>query len=735
MSLANYLNNDKIITTEQISLTQEPNDFDDGARISDTIVYMGNATYLKTLTQVIAPNQQFTPLFFDPSGLSPPLADYLNVRPSVDLFNFQQLANITYKVFVNSHSSFNFSYRLSVYDASLIKVLNYEAITYDPSNNAKDPPVIDGINFYGYSVILPTNAVYAFLEVKNNTTGSIEFQFDIGNSQLENAVDNSIQSGLLGSRASTNIFSSDYYVAVRDASGVERDITILEAEVAQLQTDVSALTIDVSQNTASIIDISNEVDLKVNRSGDTMTGALTLDFPSSGFPNGFALTYPPPPLLTDVRSVSLTDGGLSFNNTNGNTVGQIQIFNNQMNLFAGSGISFLTNTLTDPISFNSRRISSVGDPNANTDATTKQYVDGLTQANTNAIATKLPLSGGTMTGSINLNGTNRITNSANPVAIGDLTNKAYVDNADTTLSNAIQSKLALPANSASQQNIVAIEGTTNISKFYRFRHGGSNPDGDAGLMFSDFDSQTYRLIPSGGKLNILGKPTFNNTSYDYGENLFSLDVCGNLEIAGKVSASTPTANTDLTTKAYVDNAISSIPTTTPLTNVIYNQLDGVGFSPNIDITVDLGDEYDINGNELTMDFFIKSDNTGASSVELKIEYYDGNDTTLKTLLTETLTKVSGKSFFPYMKLEKVSFPTSNPTYNSSTPRTFTLSLNTISGSGFFNIAYRVQNTKIKKSQDNVGNLYPNNINFFNSVFNIGATPIKPYLLSVFDVNP
>lgn len=433
MSLANYLDAQKVITADQIILTQEPNDFDDGARISDTVVYLGNATYSLSpaTTTIIGPNADWTPLFFDASGLNPPFVDYLNIRPQVDLFNFQQLANMTYKVFVNSQSSFDFSYRIAVYDASLNFIQAYDAINYDPSNNTRDPPKIDGITLQGWSVQIPRTAFYAFMEVKNNTTGSIEFQFDLGNSNLENAIDNSVENNLLGSRPSTNIFTSDYYVSIRDASGVEKDLATLEAEVAALQA-----TTATQQN--EITDISNNY---LPLTGGTMTGTLEI----TGV-NSYLIA----------EHISAVDDYIIVNNggrlTNNNEIFYIESgdtvnFPNQPIIRFSewdSGVKVIdidtANKIldTDAVAIKTANYSNL-DTQVKANQTQITTNTSNISANTSAIASKLSLTGGTMTGSINLGGTNRITNSAAPVGVADLTNKQYVDNAVATASGSIPS--------------------------------------------------------------------------------------------------------------------------------------------------------------------------------------------------------------------------------------------------------------------------------------------------------
>jgi hypothetical protein len=76
-------------------------------------------------------------------------------------------------------------------------------------------------------------------------------------------------------------------------------------------------------------------------------------------------------------------------------------------------------TMSGAIAMGTSKITGLGTPTAGTDATTKTYVDGVGDA-------KLALAGGTMTGNIVM-GANKVTSTATPTADDDLTRKAYVD--------------------------------------------------------------------------------------------------------------------------------------------------------------------------------------------------------------------------------------------------------------------------------------------------------------------
>jgi len=76
-------------------------------------------------------------------------------------------------------------------------------------------------------------------------------------------------------------------------------------------------------------------------------------------------------------------------------------------------------TMSGAIAMGTSKITGLGTPTAGTDATTKTYVDGVGDA-------KLALAGGTMTGNIVM-GANKVTSTATPTANDDLTRKAYVD--------------------------------------------------------------------------------------------------------------------------------------------------------------------------------------------------------------------------------------------------------------------------------------------------------------------
>ena len=89
---------------------------------------------------------------------------------------------------------------------------------------------------------------------------------------------------------------------------------------------------------------------------------------------------------------------------------------------------------TGTVDVSTSRITSVTDPTGAQDAATKNYVDSANSTQDTAIAAKLPLAGGTMTGAIAM-GTSKITGVGDPTAAQDAATKNYVDT--TTTANPI----------------------------------------------------------------------------------------------------------------------------------------------------------------------------------------------------------------------------------------------------------------------------------------------------------
>ena len=81
---------------------------------------------------------------------------------------------------------------------------------------------------------------------------------------------------------------------------------------------------------------------------------------------------------------------------------------------------------TGTVDVSTSRITSVTDPTGAQDAATKNYVDTANSTQDTAIAAKLPLAGGTMTGAIAM-GTSKITGLGEPTDAQDAATKNYVD--------------------------------------------------------------------------------------------------------------------------------------------------------------------------------------------------------------------------------------------------------------------------------------------------------------------
>ena len=426
MSLANYLTTDnKIFFTDQTLITREPADLDDAARISDTLLYVGTATFPIPTTQVIsATDTAYTPLFLDPSA-NP--SDPLIIRTPVDIFNWEQLAFINYGIDVVANSMPKFNIRFALYDDSFNRVSAYDPITYDPSLNFSDPPSLTGFELVGYSVQVPENVRYGVVEIQNILgQGAGEFRFGYGQSQLENALETSQK--FFPSRQPYNIFTVNYRLNIRDISGVERDLSILEAEVAALQADVSGLDISVNAIEGQISVIDSSINL--------------LDASFSFIESQIAVTDASLASLTsevnDLSANAVRQGGgnITGNYTfiNGVKVTQDLIIDgaissNFLNNLLNAKLSLAGGTMASggaaDINMNGSRVTGLNNPALPQDAATKSYVDTTV---TGISGEFLRLSGGTMSGALSM-GTSKITGLGTPTDNADAATKLYVDNA------------------------------------------------------------------------------------------------------------------------------------------------------------------------------------------------------------------------------------------------------------------------------------------------------------------
>ena len=187
-------------------------------------------------------------------------------------------------------------------------------------------------------------------------------------------------------------------------------------------------------------------------------------------------------------------------------------------------------TMIGNLSMNNNKIINLGSPTSNTDASTKKYVDDKVSAIPSPdLSDYLEKDGSVaMTGNLNM-GNNTIFNLRTPTVSGHAATKKYVDESIPDTSIFIK-----------KDGSVAMTGDFNASghKILNLRTPTSNTE-----------AATKKYVDD----NISSPPDLS----DYLEKDGSVKMTGNLDMGNNkiISVDAPTANTDASTKKYVDDSI------------------------------------------------------------------------------------------------------------------------------------------------------------------------------------
>jgi hypothetical protein len=254
------------------------------------------------------------------------------------------------------------------------------------------------------------------------------------------------------------------------ASAVPTTSDLVQGELAVNLADKRIFTED---HTTTIVELGTNPST-ITTATATVTGTLTANgtFASSnavltgGTVNGIVIGGSTPQAITGTTVTASTGfvGGLTGNvtgnltgNVTGNVIGNVT-GDLTGNVTASSGTTTLNNLVVNGTAdFTNTKLVNITTPTAGTDAANKSYVDDTVAAVidsapaaldtlnelaaalgddanfagtvTTALATKLPLAGGTMTGAIAM-GTAKITGLGDPTSAQDAATKTYVDTAD-----------------------------------------------------------------------------------------------------------------------------------------------------------------------------------------------------------------------------------------------------------------------------------------------------------------
>lgn len=197
-------------------------------------------------------------------------------------------------------------------------------------------------------------------------------------------------------------------------------------------------------------------------------------------------------------------------------------------LVAGSGgtpdaLPLSGGTMTGEINMDGNKITNLPAPTADLDAVTKAYLDNAVAT---AVADYLAKTGGTMTGVINMGG-NKITSLATPTASTDAATKNYVD-------NAVPSSDYLPLSGGTM--------TGNINM------GGNSLSNVAEVPIDS--SHTSYAVPISQLQDL----------YFSRKGLNQMQSGANIRMGNNIihQVADPTVSSDVATKGYVDSAVTTI---------------------------------------------------------------------------------------------------------------------------------------------------------------------------------
>lgn len=222
------------------------------------------------------------------------------------------------------------------------------------------------------------------------------------------------------------------YVDTADALKLNLSGGTMSGAIAMGTSKITGLgtpTAGTDAATKSYVDTADA--LKLNLAGGTLSGNLVMGgnlVTGLGTPSGSTDAATKGYVDTSVANlIDSAPGALDTLNELAAALGDDANFSTTITNSLATKLNLSGGTMTGAIAMGSNKVSGLADPTVAQDAATKAYVD-------TADATKLSLAGGSMTGAIAM-GTSKITGLGDPTSAQDAATKTYVDTADAAKLN------------------------------------------------------------------------------------------------------------------------------------------------------------------------------------------------------------------------------------------------------------------------------------------------------------